>query len=42
MSVRLADGTEVKGNYLGVSDDGHLRLDVGGDERVISSGDVVE
>jgi BirA family biotin operon repressor/biotin-[acetyl-CoA-carboxylase] ligase len=42
MSVRLADGTEVRGSFVGVTDNGYLRLNVGGAERVIPSGDVVE
>jgi BirA family biotin operon repressor/biotin-[acetyl-CoA-carboxylase] ligase len=42
MAVRLADGSEIRGRFAGITDDGHLRLNVDGDERVVPSGDVVE
>ena len=42
MAVRLADGAEIRGRFAGITDDGHLTLDVDGDERVVPSGDVVE
>lgn len=42
MTVRFADGTTVRGAFVGVTDEGHLRLHVDGAEQVISAGDVVE
>ncbi len=42
MTVRLADGAEIRGRFAGVTDEGHLRLDVDGTERVVWTGDVVE
>jgi BirA family biotin operon repressor/biotin-[acetyl-CoA-carboxylase] ligase len=42
MTVRLADGSTTDGTFAGVSDDGHLRLEIDGEVRVISSADVVE
>jgi len=42
LTVRLGDGSQTRGCFSGLTKDGHLRLDVDGDEQVISSGDVVE
>ena len=42
LTVRLADGEELAGRYAGVTDQGHLRLEADGAERVISTGDVIE
>ncbi|MEX1312460.1 MAG: biotin--[acetyl-CoA-carboxylase] ligase [Candidatus Sulfomarinibacteraceae bacterium] len=42
MTVRLGDGTEIGGRFIGLTDNGHLRLDVAGDERTVAAGDVVE
>jgi len=42
MVVRGGDGSQIRGLFAGLTDEGHLRLDVDGDVRVISSGDVVE
>jgi len=42
MTVRLGDASELRGRFSGLTDDGHLRLDLDGSERVISAGDVVE
>jgi len=42
MVVRGGDGSEIHGCFAGLTDEGHLRLDVDGDERVISTGDVIE
>lgn len=40
--VRTAAGPPVRGRFAGVTDAGHLRLEVDGAERVIATGDVVE
>ena len=42
MTVRSGDGSEIRGRFAGLTDEGHLRLDVDGDERIISTGDVIE
>jgi BirA family biotin operon repressor/biotin-[acetyl-CoA-carboxylase] ligase len=42
MTVRLGDGTEIRGRFSGLTVNGHLRLDCGGDEQTIAAGDVVE
>jgi BirA family biotin operon repressor/biotin-[acetyl-CoA-carboxylase] ligase len=42
MTVRLADGTGVAGAFSRVTGEGHLVLDIGGGERIIPAGDVVE
>jgi hypothetical protein len=42
MTVRLGDGTELRGSFVGLTDDGHLRLDVDGNEKIVATGDVVE
>lgn len=42
MRVRLGDGEEIGGRFVGLTTDGHLRLDSDGRERVIAAGDVVE
>ena len=42
MVVRGGDGSRIRGLFAGLTDEGHLRLDVDGDERVISTGDVIE
>lgn len=42
MTVRLGDGTEIGGRFIGLTDNGHLRLDCAGDERTVAAGDVVE
>jgi len=41
MMVRRGDGSEIRGRFTGLTDDGHLCLDVGGDNLVISTGDVI-
>jgi len=40
--IRRGDGSQTRGRYAGLTDEGHLRLDVDGDEHIISTGDVVE
>jgi biotin-(acetyl-CoA carboxylase) ligase len=40
--VRTAARPPVRGRFAGVTDAGHLRLEVDGAERVIATGDVVE
>jgi BirA family biotin operon repressor/biotin-[acetyl-CoA-carboxylase] ligase len=42
MIVRIGDGSELQGRFVGLNDEGHLRLDCDGVERVITTGDVVE
>ena len=42
MTVRTADGSETRGRFAGLTDEGHLRLVIDGVERVFSSGDVIE
>ena len=42
MIVRGADGSETRGRFAGLTDEGHLRLVIDGVERVFSSGDVIE
>jgi BirA family biotin operon repressor/biotin-[acetyl-CoA-carboxylase] ligase len=42
MVVRLGDGTEIRGRFVGLTDAGHLRLDCDGDEQSVAAGDVVE
>ena len=42
MVVRGGDGSRIRGLFAGLTDEGHLRLDIDGDERVISTGDVIE
>ena len=42
MTVRGADGSETRGRFAGLTDEGHLRLAIDGVERVFSSGDVIE
>jgi len=42
VTVRLASAAEVTGVLLAVSDEGFLKIDVNGDERVISGGDLIE
>jgi BirA family biotin operon repressor/biotin-[acetyl-CoA-carboxylase] ligase len=40
--VRLSESASIRGRLVGLTDDGHLRLEVDGAERTISSGDVIE
>ena len=40
--VTTAAGPPVRGRFAGVTDAGHLRLEVDGAERVVATGDVVE
>jgi BirA family biotin operon repressor/biotin-[acetyl-CoA-carboxylase] ligase len=42
MTVRFADGSETRGRFAGVTDEGHLRLEIDDGVRVISSADVIE
>lgn len=42
MIVRIGDGSELRGLFVGLTDDGHLRLDCDGVERIITTGDVIE
>lgn len=42
MTIRLGDESEITGWFLGLTEDGHLRLEVDGDEMVVATGDVVE
>jgi BirA family biotin operon repressor/biotin-[acetyl-CoA-carboxylase] ligase len=42
LTIRLADGSEIRGSYAGLTDEGHLKLDVDGAETTIPNGDVVE
>lgn len=42
LRVRTSTGPALEGRFLGVTDAGHLRLEVDGLERVIAAGDVVE
>jgi BirA family biotin operon repressor/biotin-[acetyl-CoA-carboxylase] ligase len=42
LSVRLSTGTIETGSYVGLTEEGFLRLDQDGVERVISGGDVIE
>jgi BirA family biotin operon repressor/biotin-[acetyl-CoA-carboxylase] ligase len=42
LSVRVASGDEHRGTFVGLTDEGFLRLDTGNGEIVISGGDVVE
>jgi BirA family biotin operon repressor/biotin-[acetyl-CoA-carboxylase] ligase len=42
MTVRLADGASVAGEFSGITVEGHLVLHVDGEDRVIPTGDVVE
>jgi BirA family biotin operon repressor/biotin-[acetyl-CoA-carboxylase] ligase len=42
LRVRLATGETVCGSFDGVTEDGFLRLGMDGEERIISSGDVIE
>lgn len=42
MVVRRGDGSEIRGRFAGLTDDGHLRLDADGTEHQISTGDVIE
>jgi hypothetical protein len=40
--VRLASAEEVTGTLLAVSGEGFLKIDVNGDERVVTGGDLIE
>jgi len=40
LTVRLASGAEHTGRYLGTTEEGHLRLDCDGTEKIVTSGDV--
>jgi BirA family biotin operon repressor/biotin-[acetyl-CoA-carboxylase] ligase len=42
LTVRLGDGVEIGGRFAGLTDAGHLRLEVDGAERVVSSGEVIQ
>lgn len=42
MTVRIGDGSEIRGRFIGLTAAGHLRLDCDGDERTIAAGDVIE
>jgi len=42
LRVRLASGEELQGELAGFSDEGFLRLEVGGKERVLTGGDIIE
>ena len=42
MVVRRGDGSKTRGLFAGLTDEGHLRLDVAGEEQIISTGDVIE
>lgn len=42
MTVRRGDGSEIRGLFAGLTDEGHLRLDCDGEELTIATGDVVE
>ena len=42
MVIRRGDGSRTCGLFSGLTVDGHLRLDVDGDEQIISTGDVIE
>ena len=42
MVVRCGDGSQTRGRFTGLTDEGHLRLDVAGREHIISTGDVIE
>ncbi len=42
MVVRRGDGSEIRGRFVGLTDDGHLRLEADGTEHQISTGDVIE
>ncbi len=42
LTVRLGSGEAVRGTFLGLSDEGYLRLATTGGERVLSAGEIVE
>lgn len=42
MVVRIGDGSKIRGVLTGLTDEGHLRLDCDGQERIIAAGDVIE
>lgn len=42
MVVRTGDGSELRGLFAGLTEDGHLRLGCDGAERIITTGDVLE
>jgi BirA family biotin operon repressor/biotin-[acetyl-CoA-carboxylase] ligase len=42
MVVRRGDGSEICGRFVGLTDEGHLRLEAEGTEHRISAGDVIE
>lgn len=42
MTIRLGDGSTTRGRFAGLTDAGHLRLEVDGAETVITAGDVIE
>lgn len=42
VSIRLADGHVVSGTLVGLSDEGFLRVDSDGTERLITGGDITE
>jgi len=42
MVVRIGDGSRIRGVFSGLAQDGHLRLECDGQERIIATGDVVE
>ncbi len=42
LKVRLASGEEMSGLFAGLTDEGFLRLDLDGEVRVITGGDVIE
>jgi len=42
MTIRIGDGSEIRGRFIGLTTAGHLRLDCEGDERTIAAGDVIE
>lgn len=42
LQVRLGSGEALQGSYVGVTAEGHLRLDTGREVRTLTGGDVVE
>ncbi len=42
MVVRIGDGSEIRGVLVGLTEEGHLRLECAGEEKIIAAGDVVE
>ena len=42
MKVRLGNGNEVAGDFVGVTEEGFLRVRCAYTERIISSGDIIE